>query len=210
MAPKRFFTGSTSLMILSASTVSARMEPMTNAPKAELKPTRVEKTAMRQQSPSDTMSSVSLLMSRRTERRKRGMAKMPVTNHSTRKKPIFSTLCSICEPSGLLPPAMAESITIMTMARISSRMSTLITMPANCCWRRPISSKALYMMVVELIESIPPRKIQSIRFQPKACPTVMPSVIMHVMMMRAAMTGDEPMRRIFLMEKSSPKEKSRR
>ena len=65
-------------------------------------------------------------------------------------------------------------------------------------------------MVVELIESIPPRKIQSMRFQPKACPTVMPSVIMHVMMMQAAMTCDEPMRRIFLMEKSSPKEKSRK
>ena len=36
-----------------------------------------------------------------------------------------------------------STITIMTMARISSRMSTDITSPANCCWRRPKSSKAL-------------------------------------------------------------------
>ena len=36
-----------------------------------------------------------------------------------------------------------SAITIMTMARISSSISTLITMPANCCWRNPRSSKAL-------------------------------------------------------------------
>ena len=143
IAPKRFFTGSTSLMIFSASMVSARMLPMTKAPKALLKPTLVLSTAMAQQRPSDTMSSTSLFINLRTRRRNRGMAKMPTTNQSTRKKPIFTTLPSICPPSGLLPLAMAASITIITMARMSSRMSTLITSPAKCCCRRPRSSKAL-------------------------------------------------------------------
>ena len=132
MAPKRFFTGSTTLMILSASIVSARTEPMTKAPKALLNPARVETTAMRQQSPSDTMSNVSLLMSFRKWRSSRGMRKMPTTNHSTRKNPMRPTLPRSIMPPEAPPLAMAASITIMTMARISSRMSTLITRLANC------------------------------------------------------------------------------
>ena len=143
MAPKRFLTGSTNFSMRSASMVSARMLPMMKAPKADEKPTLVEMTAMAQQRPSETMSSTSLLMSLRTLRRKRGMAKMPTTSHSIRKKPILMMLPSIWPPSGLLPLAMADSMTIMTMARMSSRMSTDMTSPANCCWRSPRSSKAL-------------------------------------------------------------------
>ena len=136
-------SNSSSFSIFSASIVSARMLPMMKAPNADEKPTLVDMTAIAQHSPSDTMSSTSLLMSLRTERRKRGMAKIPTTSQSTRKKPILTTDPSICPPSGLLPLAMALSITIMTMARISSSISTLITSPANCCWRSPKSSKAL-------------------------------------------------------------------
>ena len=167
MAPNRFFTGSTSLIIFSASMVSAKMLPMTKAPKALENPTLVESTAMPQQSPNATIRRVSLLISLRTERRKSGMAKMPTINQRTRKKAIFITEPIICSPSGLLPPAMADSITIMTMASMSSSIRTLITMPANFCCRSPISSKALYIMVVELMASIPPRKIQSILLHPK-------------------------------------------
>ena len=143
MAPKRFFTGSTSLMMRSASIVSARMLPITKAPKALLNPTFVDSTAMKQHRPSATMRSVSPFMSLRMERRNRGTRKMPTTNHSTRKKPIFMTTPIISPPSGLLPSAMADRTTIMTMARMSSRMRTLMTMPANFCWRSPMSSRAL-------------------------------------------------------------------
>ena len=143
MAPNRFFTGSTSFSILSASIVSANMLPMIKAPNADENPTVVEMTAIAQQSPNETISNTSLLMRLRTERRKMGMAKMPTTSHSTRKKAIFSMLPNICPLSGLLPLAIALSITIMTMARMSSRISTDITSPANCCCRRPKSSKAL-------------------------------------------------------------------
>ena len=143
MAPKRFFTGSTSLIILSASMVSAKILPMTKAPNALLNPTFVENTAMAQQRPNDTINSTSLFICFRILRRNSGIAKIPTTNHSIRKKVILMTASSICPPSGLFPLAMALSITIMTMARMSSRMSTLITLPANCCCRSPRSSNAL-------------------------------------------------------------------
>ena len=209
IAPKRFFTGSTNFIIFSASIVSARMEPMTNAPKALLNPTCVDTTAMAQHRPSDMMSSVSLFISLRDERSSHGMANMPTTNHKTRKNPMRTTLPSICPPSRLAPDANAESITIITMASMSSRMSTLITMPAKRCCRSPRSSNALYMIVVELMASIPPRNMQSMRPHPKVCPTVMPSAIMRNTMAHVAMMGDEPILRIFLNEKSSPSEKSR-
>ena len=38
IAAKRFFIGVTSLWMMSASSVSARMEPITNAPRADEKP----------------------------------------------------------------------------------------------------------------------------------------------------------------------------
>ena len=189
--------------------VSARMLPMIKAPKADEKPTFVEKTAIAQHKPSDTMSNTSLLMRRRTRRRNIGMAKMPTTSHSTRKKPIFTMDPSICPPSGLLPLAIALSMTIMTMARMSSSISTDITRLANCCCRSPRSSKALYIMVVELMASIPPRKIQSILDQPKECPTQTPSIDMEKMITIVEINGDAPIFRIFLNEKSRPSENSR-
>ena len=143
IAPKRFLTGSTSFSIRSASMVSAKMLPMIKAPKAEENPTAEENTAMAQQRPRAMMSNTSLLISLRTDFRNRGTTNIPTTSQRMRKKPIFITEPSICPPSGLFPLAMALSITIITMARISSSMSTLITIPANCCSRRPRSSKAL-------------------------------------------------------------------
>ena len=143
MAPKRFFTGSTSLIILSASTVSASMLPITNAPNALLKPTSDDTTAMRKHSPRATMSSVSSLISFLMRRNSIGMRNMPTTNQSIRKNSMRATMPSISPPSGLLPWARADSITIRTMASTSSRMSTLITNPANLCCRRPMSSNAL-------------------------------------------------------------------
>ena len=94
-APKRFLTGSTSFSMRSASIVSAKMLPMINAPKAELKPTLVENTAMAQQRPKATMSSTSLLISLRTWRSMSGIAKIPTTSHRIKKKPIRTTDCSI-------------------------------------------------------------------------------------------------------------------
>ena len=65
------------------------------------------------------------------------------------------------------------------------------------------------MIVVELMASMPPRKMQSMRAHEKAWPTTMPSIIMKKMMVQAAMIGDMPIFRIFLNEKSRPREKRR-
>ena len=66
------------------------------------------------------------------------------------------------------------------------------------------------MIVVDDMASIPARKIQFISLHPKDCPTVNPSSIIQKMMVMAAMTGAAPIFRIFLKEKSSPREKSRK
>ena len=82
---------------------------------------------------------------------------MPTTNQSTRKKPSCRTDMSICEPSNSLLTARVESITINTMARMSSIISTLSTRPAKRSFRSPMSSKALKIIVVDDMASIPPR-----------------------------------------------------
>ena len=64
-------------------------------------------------------------------------------------------------------------------------------------------------MVVELMASIPPRKMQSILDQLKACPTQTPSIDMEKMMAMAEINGETPIFRIFLNEKSRPSENSR-
>ena len=135
---------------------------------------------------------------------------MPTTNHSTRKNTSLRMLMSICEPWNCWLTASVESITISTMARMSSMMSTLSTRLAKRCCRRPMSSKALKMMVVEDIASMPPRKRQFIWLQPKACPVKKPTVIMDKMMVQAAMIGAEPIFMIFLNENSSPRANSRK
>ena len=213
IAPKRFLTGSMSFSIFFASMVSARMLPITNEPKAELKPTLEANTAIAQQRASETMSSTSSLMSRRTFLRKIGTRNRPTTNHSTRKKTMDRSADSSPVSS---PPVLALSLlatvvrtTIRTMARMSSSMSTLMTSDENCCCRSPRSSKALYMMVVDDMASIPARKSPFRCDQPKSSATITPILIMQNMMVSAAMIGAMPILRIFLIEKSRPRAKSR-
>ena len=55
---------------------------------------------------------------------------------------------------------MDDRITIMSTANRSSTISTANTIEANFFWRSPRSVKALMMMVVEDMESMPPRKRQ--------------------------------------------------
>ena len=59
MAPKVSFRGRTNRSILSASNVSARMEPMTKAPNAEENPTVFAKSTMPKHKPSEKTSKVS-------------------------------------------------------------------------------------------------------------------------------------------------------
>ena len=61
IAPKRFLIGSTMRSICSLSAVSARMDPITNAPRAEEKPTDVASATIPKHSPMLTMSRISSL-----------------------------------------------------------------------------------------------------------------------------------------------------
>ncbi len=209
MAPKRSFTGFTTFSILWASTVSASMLPITKAPKAELKPTMVDITAIMQQRPRETMRSTSSFISLRTERSSVGMRNSPTTNHSTMKKPMDNTELSICSPSAEPPLAIAPRSTIMTMARMSSSISTLITSEANCCCLKPKSSNALYIIVVDDMASIPARNSPFISDHPNIDATALPVSIMQNTMTSAAMMGAMPILSIFLKEKSRPNVKSR-
>ena len=73
MAPKRSFTGLTSRSICSASSVSARMEPMMKAPNAAEKPVLAATTTMRKHRPSETTSRVSSFIRERVLRRMSGI-----------------------------------------------------------------------------------------------------------------------------------------
>ena len=133
------------------------MLPMTKAPKAAENPTVEAATTIPKHRAKERISSVSSFISGFNLRRMSGMRKIPTVNHKTRKKPNCKMEPSICVPSNSLVTASVESITISTMANMSSRMSTLSTRPAKRFFRSPISSKALKIMVVDDIASIPPR-----------------------------------------------------
>ena len=66
------------------------------------------------------------------------------------------------------------------------------------------------MMVVDDMAIMPPRKMESIRDQPEALPTVKPRKIMPMMIVSAAMMAGPPTLRIFLMLNSSPSAKRRK
>ena len=68
---------------------------------------------------------------------------MPTTNHRIRKNNNLAMLSSICVPSKLWRTAIVDSITIKTMAKMSSKIKTLSTNPVNFFLRKPKSSKAL-------------------------------------------------------------------
>ena len=72
-APNRSLTGLTNRSMDSASAVSAKMEPMIKAPKAGENPVCEAMTTMAKQSPSETISSVSSLISLRQRFNKPGM-----------------------------------------------------------------------------------------------------------------------------------------
>ena len=89
------------------------------------------------------MSSVSLPIHLELRRKTSGTIKMPTTNQSTRKKPSFKKLCKSSVPSNWLLTAIAESITMSKMPKMSSKMSTPSTTLANFFCRKPNSSRAL-------------------------------------------------------------------
>lgn len=162
-APKRSLMGAIRCSIFSALGASAISEPMMKAPSAEEKPRCVASTTMPRHRPIATMTSVSSFIRRCAHLKKLGTRYMPSTNQSTRKntrRPMLSSSSS--EDTFVVATASVASSTIMIMPAISSTMRMPKTTSVKRCARIFKSSKALMMIVVDDMASMPPRKRLSI------------------------------------------------
>ena len=122
--------------------------------------------------PMDTTTSVSSVISFCAFLKNVGIRYIPATNHSTKKntkRPTLKANSTVEIP--LVATAIVARITIMAMPAISSTMSTPKTTSVKLFSRSCKSSKALIIMAVELMESMPPKKMLSIWLQPKSWPT---------------------------------------
>ena len=96
---------------------------------------------------------------------------MPRISHSARYSTSMPSFSARAPPEMFLLTDTVDRMIIMKMPAISSMTRVPKTSWAKGSCRTPSSSKALMMMVVELMESMPPRKMLSIMPQPMACPT---------------------------------------
>ena len=117
--------------MFSASMVSARMDPMTKAPKAEENPAFTASRTMPRQSPSDTTNKVSPLSHCFVFFRKVGIRNIPVIDQKTRKAISLRMLSTISIPSKCLLTANVESNTMRTTAKRSSTTRIPKTTPAK-------------------------------------------------------------------------------
>ena len=163
---------------------------------------------MPRQSPMPMMSRVSELRKRRVALRTLGSTNTPTANHITRKKASLVTLYSISPPATLSFMAMDDSITIMSTANKSSTISTANTSPANflCCMPRSVN--AFIIIVVEDIDSMPPRNRLLILEKPSRCPIRKPAHIIPLTIISAVTTAEPPAFTSFLKLNSSPSENS--
>ena len=139
-----------------------------------------------------------------------GIRYIPTTNHSTRKKRSLSRAITISPPANCWLTAIVESNTISTTASKSSTTRVPKTTFVKGIPFRPRSSKALIMMVVDDIESIPPRKMRSIWLQPIAPPTIIPVTNIPTKMVPAVMRALLPTLSSFLKLNSRPSANSRK
>ena len=118
-------------------------------------------------------------------------------------------LKSMSEPCTLLLMAIDDRMTLITTAKRSSTISTANTWLANFLWVMLRSLKALMMMVVDDMESMPPRKRQLMLEKPSTWPMQKPAHIMPITMISAVTTAEPPALMSFLKLNSSPRLKSR-
>ena len=192
----------------SAILVPANIDPITKAPSASENPQYTENTAIPKHKPIDTTSKVSEFRNRRTELNNDGSTNTPTRNHITRKNTNLPTLRSISPPSTLLLMAIDDNITIINTANKSSTISTANTNDANFLCRRFISVNALMIIVVDDIESIPPKNRLFMLVNPSNRPAKKPAVIIPITIIRAVTTAEPPTLSNFLKLNSKPSENS--
>ena len=155
-APKKSFIGLVRVSIFSSFIVSAKIDPMINAPNAEESSTSVAKTTIPKHKPKEMISSVSSLSHFFAFLRKVGIRKIPHTTHTTIKKISFPKLSNISVPSKWRLTAI---VPINTMTRMAKRSSN-ISMPKTTSVKRlPLyfgSSNPFTIIVVDDKQSIQP------------------------------------------------------
>ena len=87
---------------------------------------------------------------------------------------------------------MVDSITKRKMATMSSITSVPMARPVKRSSFKPISSIALMVIMVEDMDSIPPKKILSMVLQPIASPSIIPSISMPIICTSADMMPVAP------------------
>ena len=166
MEPNMFFMGCTRCSMRSASMVSASTEPITKAPSALLNPACTANITMPRQSPMEKMVSVSSLRCFLNFFRNVGMSVMPNTNQRAMYMTSLPTCQSSSLPSNSFLTAMEVSSTMSTTAKRSSTIRMPKHTPAKRWLRSPASSMALKTMVVDDMQSMPPRKMAFMLFHP--------------------------------------------
>ena len=116
-------------------------------------------------------------------------------------------LLNIAFPSTLPSPlpSVPKRI-IMTMAIMSSSISTLNTVDVNFCCLRPKSSRAFIMILVDDMAIMPPRYRPSMPPHWNAAPTPIPIRIIPTSISMVAIIGVLPILRSFLKLNSRPSE----
>ena len=208
-APNKFLIGVVSLWIISASSVSAKMEPMIKAPRADEKPALLANQTMKKHRPTANTVNVSSVMNLRAHLRIVGMRNTPPTYHTKRKKTSRTTLIINSLPSKAVLTARVESITIIRIAAKSSTTNTPMTLPVNFSPFNFKSSKAFAMMVVDDIESMAPRKMLSIWPQPITLPSKKPMTHIETNSVKAVIPTVPACFFSFLKLNSNPMAKSR-
>ena len=209
MAPNRSLIPFTRCMICSLSRVSANMEPITNAPSAAENPARVASVTITKHRPMLTSSRISSLRYLCAFLSIVGIRYIPTRNHRIRKNTSLPSPISISPPANLFDTASVESNTISTTAIRSSNTRAPNTSGANGFSLRPRSSYALIIMVVDDIDSIPPRNIDSMLLHPIASPTMKPNMNIPTHWVTAVIRALLPTLSSFLKLNSSPRANSR-
>ena len=133
MAPNRFLREEIKCSILSAFVVSARMDPIMNAPNAGENPAYRAIITNAKHKAREKIKRISSLSKFFKNFKMDGKKKMPETNQRTRKKNNFETENSNSVPSNSRLIDRVVNITIKITAARSSTIRTLVTILVNFC-----------------------------------------------------------------------------
>src|SRR6476660_2231773 len=204
-APNKSFTGLTKCSMCSACVVSAMIEPMMKAPSAGENPTLAANITISKHNAIEMISIISSVNKCLARLSSVGIKKMPPTNQMIKKNASLNTdIISTLHENWRLT-AIVDSKTIIKMASKSCTINEPMTFPANRCALTPSSSKVLTMIVVDEMDSITPRKIQSMVSQCIIFPTLYPSTSITTICVMAVTDAVPPTFINFLKLNSSPR-----